>query len=45
MNLKIGDFVKVPFYEDDGVEKLWFEVLFLDGDECVGRCDNRPICT
>ena len=44
MIIKIGDFVKVAIYENGGVEKLWFEVVFIDLDNTfIGRCDNYPI--
>ena len=45
MEITVGNFAKVPIFEDGGVEKLWFEVLFVDdvAGTFVGRCDNQPI--
>lgn len=42
--MEIGYYVKVPIYEGINVEKLWFEVMFIDGDGTfIGRCDNVVI--
>lgn len=44
MYIIVGDFVKVPINDRDGVEKMWFEILFIDNNETfIGRCDNIPI--
>lgn len=54
-SLEIGDFVKVMFeythpeaYDDDDMfagERMWVEVVDLNGPYFIGKLRNRPICT
>lgn len=42
-DIKIGDYIKIRFEEEDKGEYMWVKVKNIDGDKYEGDLDNDPV--